>query len=58
MIAPMLVFEDPCNCPICQCRRTLWEDTVAAVAEHFDLDDAEATLHVQTYAPTLPRMVQ
>jgi hypothetical protein len=55
---PMLVIEPECACAICVAMRTLWEDTVAAVAEHFDLDDAQATLHVQTYAPTIPRMTQ
>lgn len=54
----MLVFGEQCDCPMCQCLRTLWPDTVAVIAEHFGIDDAEAELHVQTYAPTLPRMVQ
>jgi len=54
----MLELEPECLCPTCVAMRTLWEDTVAAVAEHYHLDDAEAELHVHTYAPTIPRMTQ
>lgn len=52
----MLVFDEPCNCATCVAMRSLWADTVATVAEHYHLDDAE--LHVHTYAPTIPRMTQ
>jgi hypothetical protein len=38
--------------------RSLWYDTVATVAEHYHLDDAEAEQHVRTYAPSIPRMTQ
>jgi hypothetical protein len=54
----MLTLEPECNCAICVAVRTLWADTVAVVAEVHHLDDAEAVLHVRTYAPTIPRMVQ
>jgi hypothetical protein len=54
----MLLSDEPCNCPTCVAMRTLWADTVAVVAEYHHLDDAEAKLHVRTYAPTIPRMVQ
>jgi hypothetical protein len=57
-MAMMPELEPECCCAICVAMRTLWPDTVAVVAEHFDLDDAEAELHVQTHAPTIPRMVQ
>lgn len=51
-------LETECLCPTCAAMRSLWADTVAAVAEHYHLDDAAAELHVRTYAPTIPRMTQ
>lgn len=54
----MLELEPECLCPTCQILRSLWADTVAAVAEHYHLDDAEAEQHVRTYAPTIPRLTQ
>jgi len=51
-------LEPECCCAICVAMRSLWEDTVAAVAEHFDLDAAAAEQRVRTYAPTIPRMTQ
>jgi hypothetical protein len=39
-------------------RRQLWASTVAAVAEHYKLDDDQAGLHVLTYAPEIPEMTQ
>jgi hypothetical protein len=57
-MAMMRALEPECCCAICVAMRSLWEDTVAVVAEHFDLDDADAEQHVRTYAPTIPRMTQ
>ena len=54
----MLELDPECDCPTCTILRSLWPDTVAAVAEHYHLDHAAAELHVQTYAPTIPRRVQ
>jgi hypothetical protein len=57
-MAMMRALEPECACAICVAMRTIWPDTVAAVAEHFHLDDAAAEQHVLTYAPTIPRMTQ
>jgi hypothetical protein len=57
-MAMMRALEPECACAICVALRTIWPDTVAAVAEHFDLDAAAAEQHVLTYAPTIPRMTQ
>jgi hypothetical protein len=57
-MAMMPELEPECCCAICVAMRSLWEDTVAAVAEHFDLDAAAAEQRVRTYAPTIPRMTQ
>jgi hypothetical protein len=39
-------------------RSALWASTVACVAEHYRLDAAKAGLHVRTYAPEIPEMMQ
>jgi hypothetical protein len=57
-MAMMRALEPECACAICVAMRTIWPDTVAAVAEHFHLDDAAAEQHVRTYAPTIPRLMQ
>jgi hypothetical protein len=57
-MAMMRALEPECACAICVAMRSLWYDTVATVAEHYHLDDAEAEQHVRTYAPSIPRMTQ